>query len=147
MWSLKGDIALTDVGCAHYVVLFTSMADYDFVMTQGPWMIRDSYLTIRKWIPNFVPDEEPIKTLTTWVRIPNLLVEYFDKAFLHRIGEKIGRVVRIDKNTESMDSGQYIRFCIEVELSKPLLSKFRLNGRAWKVQYEGLWQICLNVVT
>lgn len=144
MWSLKGEIALTYVGCAYYVVWFTSMVDYDFVMTQGPWMIGDSYLTIRKWIPNFVPDEEPIKTLTAWVRIPNLSVEYFDKMFLHRIGEKIGRVVRIDKNTESMDCGQYVRFCIEVNLSKPLLSKFRLNGRVWRIQYEGLRQICFK---
>lgn len=74
MWSLKGEIALTDVGCAYYVARFTSMADYDFIMTQGPWMIGDSYLTIRKWVPNFVPDEEPIKRLTAWVRIPNLSV-------------------------------------------------------------------------
>lgn len=114
MWSLKGEIALTDVGCAFYVVRFTSMEDYDFVMTQGPWMIGDSYLTIQKWVPNFVPDEEPICTLTTWVRIPNLSVEYFDKKFLHRIGENIGKVVRINKNTESMDRGQYISFYIEV---------------------------------
>lgn len=78
-WSLKGDISLTDVGCAYYVVRLTSMEDYDFVMTQGPWMIGDSYLTIRKY---FVPDESPIKTLTTWVRIPNLSVEYFEKQFL-----------------------------------------------------------------
>lgn len=64
MWSLKGEIALTDVGCAFYVVRFSAMEDYEFVMTQGPWMIGDSYLTIRKWVPNFVPDEEPIRTLT-----------------------------------------------------------------------------------
>lgn len=123
------------------MVRFTSLEDYEFVMTQGPWMIGDSYLTIHKWVPNFIQDEEPIKTLTAWVQIPNLSVEYFDREFLHRIGAKIGRVVRIDKNTESMDRGQYIRFCIEVSLAKPLLSKFRLNGRVWRIQYEGLRQI------
>lgn len=92
-------------------------------------MIGDNYLTIRKWVSNFVLGEEPIRTLTVWVRISNLSVEYFDKKFLHRIREKIGKVVRIDKNTKSMDIGQYIRFCIEVDLSKPLLSKFWLNGK------------------
>lgn len=29
-------------------------------------------------------------------------------------------------------------------MSKPLLSKFRLNGRVWKIQYEGLRQICFK---
>lgn len=143
-WSLKGEISLTDVGCAYYVVRFTSLEDYSFVLTQGPWTINESYLTIRKWIPNFIPDEEPIKVLTAWVRIPNLSVEYFDKQFLMKIGAKIGRVIKIDKHTESMSRGQYIRLCIEVDITKPLLSKFRLNGRVWGVQYEGLRQICFK---
>ena len=143
-WSLKRQIALTDVGHAFYVVRFSNLDDYEFVLTQGPWMIGDSYLTIRKWIPNLVADEEPIKFLTAWVRIPHLSVEYFDKQILHKIGEKIGKVIKIDRNTESMDRGQYVRFCIEVDISKPLLSKFRLNGRIWKIQYEGLRMVCFK---
>ena len=126
-WNLKGDIAFTDVGHAYYVVRFNNLADYDFVLTQGPWLIGDSYLTIRKWVPNFVSDQEPIKKLTAWVRIPHLSVEYFDKQFLHKIGAKIGKVIKIDRNTESMDRGQYVRYCIEVDLTKPLLSKFRFK--------------------
>lgn len=143
-WQLKGSIALTDVGHAFYIVRFTSIEDYEFVMTQGPWMIGDSYLTIRKWIPNFIADEAPMRHLTAWVRIPNLSVEYFDKLILHKIGSKIGKVIKIDRNTESMDRGQYVRFCIEVDLAKPLLSKFKLNGRIWKIQYEGLKMICFK---
>ena len=141
-WQLKGNIALTDVGHSFYVVRFTSVEDYEFVMSQGPWMIGDTYLTIRKWIPNFIADEAPMRHLTAWVRIPNLSVEYFDKLVLHKIGSKIGKVIKIDRNTESMDRGQYVRLCIEVDLAKPLLSKFRLNGRIWKIQYEGLKMIC-----
>ena len=33
---------------------------------------------------------------------------------------------------------------VEVDLSKPLLSKFRLHGRVWKIQYEGLRLICFK---
>ena len=61
-----------------------------------------------------------------------------------KIGEKIGKVIKIDRNTESKDRGQYVRFCIEVDLTKPLLSRFRLNGRVWGIQYEGLKQICFK---
>lgn len=35
-----------------------------------------------------------------------------------------------------------MRLCTEVDLKKPLLSKFRLNGRISKIQYEGLRMIC-----
>jgi len=32
----------------------------------------------------------------------------------------------------------------EVDLSKPLLSKFRLHGKVWRIQYEGLKLICFK---
>lgn len=107
-------------------------------------MIEDNYLTIRKWVPNFIPDEAPIKVLTAWVRIPNLSVEYFDGNFLHKIGSKIGKVLRIDKTTANAERGQFTRLSVEIDLTKPLLSKFWLKGRVWKVQYEGLQLICFN---
>ncbi|XP_048493943.1 uncharacterized protein LOC125494428 [Beta vulgaris subsp. vulgaris] len=135
---------MTDIGCKFYIARFTNQDDYHHVLTQGPWMIEDNYLTIRKWVPNFIPDEAPIKVLTAWVRIPNLSVEYFDGNFLHKIGSKIGKVLRIDKTTSNVEKGQFTRLSVEIDLTKPLLSKFWLKVRIWKVQYEGLQLICFN---
>ena len=81
------------------------MDDYQHVLTQGPWLIDDNYLTIRKWVPNFIPDEAPIKFLTAWVRIPNISVEYFDHDFLDIIGQKIRKVVGIDQTTANVERG------------------------------------------
>ncbi|KAL2945369.1 hypothetical protein RDABS01_006127 [Bienertia sinuspersici] len=143
-WRLKGDFSLTDIGYAYYVARFTNAEDYNHVLTGGPWMIDDHYLTIRKWVPNFIPDNEPIKVLTAWVRIPNLAVEYFDTKFLHKVGSNIGKVIKIDKTTAAAKRGQFTKLCIELDLTKPLLSKFWLKGKIWKIQYEGLKLICYN---
>lgn len=63
------------------------MEDYEHVMLNGPWMIGDNYLVIRKWVPNFVPKADTITKLTTRVRTLKLSVEYFNKKFLlHKIG-------------------------------------------------------------
>ena len=91
-WGLKGDFSLIDIGCDYFVTRFTNMEDYNHVINKGPWLIGDNYLTIRKWVPNFIPDEEPIKRLTAWIRIPNISVEYFDYEFLKTIGEKVEKV-------------------------------------------------------
>lgn len=45
-----------------------------------------------------------------------------------------------------MDRGQYVILCIEVDLSKPLSSKFKLNGQIWKIQYEGSRMMCFKCV-
>ena len=143
-WSLKGDFSLIDIGCDYFVTRFTNMEDYHHVLNQGPWLIGDNYLTIRKWVPNFIPDEEPIKRLTAWIRIPNISVEYFDYDFLKTIGEKVGKVNGIDQTMANVERGRFTRLSMEVDLSKPLLSKFRLHGRIWKIQYEGIKLLCFK---
>ena len=144
-WALRGDFSLIDIGYDYYVTRFTNMEDYDHVIMNGPWMIGDNYLIIREWVPNFVPEEDKIPKLTAWVRIPRISVEYFNKQFLlHKIGQKIRRVLKINSTTENVARGQYTRMCVEVDLTKPLLSKFRLNGRVWGIQYEGLKMICFH---
>lgn len=143
-WQLKGEFSLTDVGCSYYIDRFSNLEDYNHVLLNGQWLIDDHYLTIRTWVPNFIPDNEPIKFLTAWVRIPHLAVEYFDSSFLHRVGSKIERVIKVDKTTAMAERGKCTRLCIEIDLSKPLLSKFWLKGKIWKIQYEGLILICYN---
>lgn len=63
-------------------------------------------------MPNFIPDETPIRYLTAWVHIPNLSVEYFDVEFLKKVGSRIGKILRIDKTTESAERGQFTRLSV-----------------------------------
>ncbi|CAN1126132.1 hypothetical protein LINPERHAP2_LOCUS3249 [Linum perenne] len=62
----------------------------------------------------------------------------------HYIGDKIGRTVRIDHTTLEGSRGNFARICVEVDLSKPLLSKYRLRRRVRRIEYEGLHTICFN---
>ena len=61
-------------------------------------------------------------------------------------GKQIGKVLKIDYTTSDAERGRYIRLCAEVDLTitKPLLSKFRLNRTVWKIEYESLNMICFN---
>lgn len=143
-WNIRGEMALTDIGHKYFIARFTNTVDYNYVVTQGPWMLDDSYLTIRKWVSNFIPDDSPIKVLTAWVRIPNLSGEYSDINFLNKIGSKIGKVLRVDKSTTQAERGQFTRISVEIDLTKPLFSKFWLKGRIWRIQYEGLRMVCFK---
>lgn len=143
-WQIKGSLNLIDIGFSYYVARFTNVEDYEYVLTGGPWLIDDHYLTIRKWVPNFIPNDESIKILNAWIRIPDLAVEYFDSKFQHKAGAKIGKVIKIDQTTAKAERGKFTRMCFEIDLSKPLLSKFQFKGKIWKIQYEGLSLICYN---
>ena len=40
-----------------------------------------------------------------------------------------------------VERGHFTRTSVQVDLCKPFLSKFKLGGRIWRIQYEGLKQI------
>ncbi|CAN1187237.1 hypothetical protein LINPERHAP2_LOCUS38612 [Linum perenne] len=60
------------------------------------------------------------------------------------IGNKIGKTVRLDLTTMGGSRGNFARICVEVDLSKPLLSKYRLRRRVCHIEYEGLHTICYS---
>lgn len=64
--------------------------------------------------------------------------------FLHYVGNRICRTIKVDKNTFQHDRGKYARLCVEVDLHKPLLAVFEVKGKHYKVEYEGLHLLCLK---
>ncbi|KAL8150346.1 LOW QUALITY PROTEIN: hypothetical protein V2J09_020154 [Rumex salicifolius] len=124
-WNPKGQFLMEDIGNDFYVIKFANVDDL-------------------RHYPNFIAEEEKLWYVAAWVRIPNLSIEYFDGEILHNIGRNIGKVLKIDKTTTMGERGRYTRMCIEINLEMPLLSKFRMNGRVWKIQYERFKMICFE---
>lgn len=52
--------------------------------------------------------------------------------------------MRIDYNTEGFDKARYARLAVRIDLTKPLVSKLKLDGLTQLVEYEGLPTICYN---
>ncbi|CAN1154114.1 hypothetical protein LINPERHAP2_LOCUS19827 [Linum perenne] len=107
-------------------------------------MVGDHYIVIKDWRPYFQPEDDPISTLRVWVRLPGIPLEYFDATILTIIGNRIGKTVRLDGTTLEGSRGNFARICVEVDLSKPLLSKYRLRQRVRRIEYEGLHTICFS---
>ncbi|CAN1193094.1 hypothetical protein LINPERPRIM_LOCUS28163 [Linum perenne] len=111
-----------------------------------PWMVADHYVVSEDWRPYFRPEDSSLLTLRVWIRLPGIPLEYFDYSILKRSGDRIGKTVRVDHTTLEGSRGNFARLCVEVDLSKPLLSKYRLRRRVRRIEYEGLHTICLNFV-
>ncbi|KAJ4833493.1 hypothetical protein Tsubulata_006664 [Turnera subulata] len=144
LWSVAGQVYVTDIGNDFFLARFTSEEDYKRALCEGPWMFADHYLTIRKWVPNFDPNAEKITKTMVWVHISDLPIEYYDKEFLRGVANRIGKIIKIDAATSSASRGKYAKLSVEVDLTKPLVSKFRLRRRLWRVVYEGLHLVCFK---
>ncbi|XP_057746093.1 uncharacterized protein LOC130965342 [Arachis stenosperma] len=144
MWGRKGCIDVIDLGQEYYLVKFYSMEDFDFALLEGPWKIYDHYLTVRMWEPNFNPLIASIDKVTAWIRLPGLPIEMYDRMVLRKIENLVGRTIKVDSNTAELSRGKFARMCVEVDLTKPLVGKYLINGREYRVEYEGIHQICFS---
>jgi hypothetical protein len=137
-------INIIDLGNDYYLVAFTHEEDKNAAMSDGPWFIYDHYLTVREWSPNFHPASDTIKSVAVWIRVSGLPIEYYDTKVLNFIGNRVGKTVKVDKNTLQQERGKYARLCVEVNLTKPLLAMFSIKGRKYHIEYEGLHMLCIT---
>lgn len=144
IWHPKAKMELTSMANDYYLVKFNSATDYEFAKYGEPWMIMEIYLIVKEWRPDFEPHRDTTEKVLVWVRFPDLPLEYFDSNILFRVGEKIGKPIRIDSATTLISKGNFARLCMEVDITKPLLSKFWLRKKVRKIEYEGIHMVCFK---
>ena len=120
-----------------FLAKFSAVDDYEYAMLGGPWMIFNHYLTVRHWHHNFDPYQSSLQSLLVWVRIPYLSIEYFNYKFLMTVGSKIRKPIPIDDAAITVLRGHYARICLEIDLLKPLVTKFKLKSKVKKLEYGG----------
>lgn len=154
LWNLGGNFELIDLQNEFFVVRFAEMTDYEKVMYNGPWTILGHYLTIQRWKLEFRPFEESIKRIIVWIRIPDLPIEYYEKHFLWKVGDKIGKTLKVDVHTikenqvggemNSTARGRFARISVELNLEKKLVPRIKIRNRTYLIEYEVLHLICLQ---
>ncbi|CAL1370145.1 unnamed protein product [Linum trigynum] len=147
IWEKAGSIQVTSVKKGYFLVRFTSGIDYERALTGGPWLVGDNYLTVHPWTKDFNPYEHEISSTLVWARLLELPIHYFHPVAVMRIGERIGKPMRVDHATLSGARSDYARVCVQVDLTRPLLSQFTIHGKKYFIQYEGLDKICLQCGT
>ncbi|KAL4341260.1 hypothetical protein GQ457_08G016750 [Hibiscus cannabinus] len=144
IWKPKGAMSLIDLDNNYFLVRFAVEEDFRNVLTNGPWTIFGSYLTVQPWSRGFSTKEEYLSQTMVWVRLPNLPYRYYTKSLFRYIAAAIGKVVRIDYNTSEAKRGRFARLAILVDLKKPLVSGIVIDGQRQDIKYEGLPEICFK---
>ncbi|CAL9031736.1 unnamed protein product [Prunus brigantina] len=143
-WSLNGGWKLVDLVNDYFVVKFEVEEDLNYVLTEGPWIIAGQYLTMQKWRSGFCPSTASITRMAVWIRVSAIQLECFDVWALKRIGNLLGKLLKIDAHTTSQNRGKFARLCVELDLTKPLEAFVQINQVWYNIEYEGLPEICYN---
>lgn len=136
------DFELLLIGKGWFVVRFVSRAIRCKILSGGPYFYRDHYIHLERWRPDFDVESATIDTTMAWMRFPSIALEYFDESAVLETAKMFGRPIKVDSTTAAISRGRFARVCVELDLSKPLVSRFWVRHKLHHVVYEGLPLIC-----
>ncbi|XP_028791001.1 uncharacterized protein At4g02000-like [Neltuma alba] len=142
-WQTSSPITIRDIDNGYFVASFKEEEDMNRIYHNGPWMFSNQYLVVQRWRPNFDPwNAELQKKIAVWVRLPLLPLELLNAASLRKIGDLMGKTLKIDRITYTSKRGRYARICVEVDLKRRLEAAINIFGQKRFIEYEGLHLIC-----
>ncbi|KAK8569199.1 hypothetical protein V6N12_007731 [Hibiscus sabdariffa] len=119
-----------DIKNNYFLVTFRLHLDFLHVLTNGPWLVFGHYLTVEPWTTNFSSAKPHPSKVMAWIRLPGLPITLYKRSLISEIGDCIGRVIKLDYQTEGGRRCRFARMAVSVDLSKPLISKCGTYGHA-----------------
>ena len=144
IWSSTIGFEIIDLGNDYFLIRFNNKKDVEYALTEGPWTLMGHYLSVQKWSPDFDVVNNKIDRIVAWIRLSEMNIQFYHKSIIRRLGHIISPVIKIHYNTIMAQRGKFARLAVELDLPKPLVSQFNLEGRIQKVEYENLPMICFG---
>ncbi|XP_019227688.1 PREDICTED: uncharacterized protein LOC109208978 [Nicotiana attenuata] len=144
LWKPTEIFPLTDLGHDFFIVKFSKEENMITALHSGPWFINGYFLSTRQWEPNFVAGKAKQIHTAIWVRLPQLPTEFYDGLILKKIGNSIGKLLKIDACTSSTLRGRYARLCVELPLDQPVQQSILVGSHLQQLVYEGVNFLCKN---
>lgn len=144
LWKPAGRLDCVDLGHGFFLTRLSLLEDYEAVLKKGPWFIGGHFLSIRPWEPDFRPASANVSSIAMWIRLNELPIEYYNAEALCQIGKAIGNVLRVDTHTASETRGRFARLCVQVDVTKPLVTAILIGKFEQRVCYEGIQKLCFD---
>lgn len=146
-WSGSRASKYCDLGNGLSLVKFTDELKYTRAFEGQPWFVGGQIYSLQRW--------EKKKTLIQLRRdftlpslgsLPRLHLEFWSKLALEKILKPVGKIYKIDVNSEVISRGLFVWECIEVDISKPLKMEIKYNRGGVLLTsllgYEEITDIC-----
>ncbi|KAF6155539.1 hypothetical protein GIB67_004533 [Kingdonia uniflora] len=98
----------------------------------GPWHIEGQLLKVTMWTPDFDINKQKNTHAMVWVKFPGLVTEYWEEDVLMSMARTVGNPVQVDSNTLCQNMGFYATVLVDVDFSKPVLTKIMVEQEGFE---------------
>ncbi|MBA0830234.1 hypothetical protein Goarm_014778, partial [Gossypium armourianum] len=106
MWRPSAPIHMMDIENGYFLVKFQNKLDCKKAFFEGLWTIFGQYLTVQPWTMTFDPTQAYPSVVMAWIRFLTLPSYLYNRKIITEIRELVGKVVKLDMNTDSRTRGR-----------------------------------------
>lgn len=115
---------------------FEIPAEKERLLCEGPLMLGSRPIIVKEWVPNLCFEDEVLKEVPLWIRLPNLSLDCWSGDSLSRIGSVLGKPLCADECTTEQKRVSYARLFVEVDITQPLVYKVQVEGEAGMIEQQ-----------
>ena len=108
----------------------------------GPWFVGKQYLHVQAWEVDFHSHIAKISTTAIWICLEQLHIKYYHLEFLKHVGNKLGKLLKVDAITRAAIRGRYAQMCVQINIANPLLKRVKIGSFWQDIVYENLPMLC-----
>ena len=142
IWRPSGMTHLIDIRYGFFIMHFDVLKDYHHALMDGLWFVGEQYLHVYTWEADFHSHIAKISTTAVWIHLEQLPIEYYHPEFLKHVGNKLGKLLKVDAITSAAIRGRYARVCVQINMANPLPKRVKIVAFWQVIIYENLPMLC-----
>nr|POE76467.1 hypothetical protein CFP56_18920 [Quercus suber] len=117
---------------------------YRHALMDGPWFVGEQYLHVQAWEADFHPHVAKISNTAVWIHLEQRPIEYYHPDFLKHVGNKLGKLLKIDVVTSAASHGRFARLCVQFNIAYLLPKRVKIGAFWQDIVYENLPFLCFR---
>lgn len=109
------------------------------------WMVMgDQYLHVQAWEAGFHPNVAKVTHTAVWIRLKQLHIEYYHLESLKHIGNKLGKLLKLDAVTSSAMRGRFAQLRVQINTTNPLPKHVKIGSFWQDILYKNISVLCYH---
>jgi hypothetical protein len=146
VWNLSRDPICREVGENLFIFQMFCLGDWKKVVHQGPWTFRGWGVIIEDYDGLSDPENFVFGGIFVWAQIHGIPELYRRKEVVDDLARRVGKIREIHMAPKLFYDGNYVRFRVRVDISRPLMRFVTLSmpegKRRLAVKYEKIPFFC-----
>ncbi|CAO2813667.1 unnamed protein product [Amaranthus hypochondriacus] len=116
----------------YYIVKFSSDKECTEILNGGPYFLNKAPMIVKKWNTEFDFNDEILRVIPVWIRLPSLPLHCWGVETLSRIVSAVGVPILADDCTAKQTKVSYARVLVEVDVTKEFVKEIKIRDNNGK---------------